>query len=55
MQDQLVVPSDTAAFVAHEKRLGVQVTFETIEIADHGTVAYLALPALNRWLDNLKV
>lgn len=55
MQDQLVVPSDTEAFVDHEKRLGVQVTFETVEIADHGTVAYLALPALNRWLDNLKV
>ncbi len=55
MADQLVVPRDTEAFVQHEKRLGVEVTFETIEIADHATVAYLALPALSRWLDNLGV
>jgi acetyl esterase/lipase len=51
MKDTLVHPGDTEAFVAHERSLGVEVTFEAIPIADHGTVAYLSLPALAEFLN----
>lgn len=51
LDDTLVLPEDTAAFVEHEKHLGIDVTYQTIDFANHGTVAYLALPALNAWLD----
>lgn len=51
--DQLVLPADTEEFVAHERSLGMQVSYHPIEHADHATVAYLALPALNGWLDSL--
>ncbi len=51
LKDQLVVPDDTKRFAAHERRLGIDVTYHQIGIADHATVAYLALPALARWLD----
>ena len=49
--DQLVIPADTAAFVAHEQALGIDVTFEQISFATHGTVAYLAIPGLMEFLD----
>ena len=51
LADQLVVPGDTADFVQHESRLGMDVTFEQIPFATHGTVAYLAVPGLMRFLD----
>lgn len=51
LADTLVVPSATEAFVAHETSLGIDVSFHPIHRADHGTVAYLALPALMAWLD----
>lgn len=49
--DKLVVPSATEQFVAHEKSLGMDVDFHLIGGADHGTIAYVALPALIEWLD----
>lgn len=51
LADTLVVPSATEDFVAHEKSLGIDVEFHPIAIADHGTIAYLALPGLLAWLD----
>lgn len=51
LADKLVVPSATEQFVAHERGLGMDVEFHEIGEADHGTVAYLALPALMAWLD----
>lgn len=51
--DELVLPADTEEFVAHERSLGMEVSYHPIAHADHATVAYLALPALDRWLDSL--
>jgi len=51
LDDTLVVPSATEAFVAHERALGIDVEFHPVRDADHGTIAYLALPALLEWLD----
>jgi pimeloyl-ACP methyl ester carboxylesterase len=51
LKDELVIPADTADFAAHETSLGMDVTFEPIPIATHGTVAYLAIPGLMEWLD----
>lgn len=51
LDDQLVVPNDTEEFAAHEAALGIAVTYHEIPFATHGTVAYLALPAMLRWLD----
>ena len=49
--DQLVVPGDTAAFAEHERAQGMDVTYVPIPLADHATVAYLAVPELLSWLD----
>lgn len=51
LQDELVVPKDTAAFAEHEAGLGIRVTYQEIPFATHGTVAYLAIPGLLQWLD----
>lgn len=51
LDDKLVVPAATEQFVAHEKSLGMDVDFHPIADADHGTIAYFALPALMDWLD----
>ena len=53
LDDKLVVPSDATAFAQHEADLGIDVTYHEIPFADHGTVAYLALPAMLRWLDEV--
>jgi len=53
LDDKLVVPSDTTEFAQHEADLGMDVTYHEIPFADHGTVAYLALPAMLRWLDEV--
>lgn len=47
--DELVRPNSTAAFVAHEKKLGTDVTYDAIPEATHGTVANKALPAVLRF------
>ena len=52
LRDELVVPADTEAFADLERGLGVDVTFHPIKLADHSTVAYLALPSLWEWLDS---
>jgi alpha-beta hydrolase superfamily lysophospholipase len=49
--DALVIPGDTRAFADRERALGIDVTFTEIPGADHGTIAYLALPSLVSWLD----
>ncbi|MFG6493298.1 alpha/beta fold hydrolase [Microbacterium sp. P03] len=51
LDDTLVVPADTQAFAQHEASLGIDVTYEPISSATHGTVAYLAVPALMEFLD----
>ncbi len=51
--DKLVVPQDTADFAHHEKSLGMDVTFHEVPWADHGTIAYLALPGMVAWLDRV--
>lgn len=53
LDDRLVVPADTAEFVAHEASLGMRVTYHEIPFADHGTVAYFAVPGLLQWLDRV--
>lgn len=54
-KDALVIPDDTRDFAEHEASLGIDVTFEPVPIATHGTIAYLALPGLLRWLDKVGV
>ena len=49
--DELVLPADTAAFVSHEESIGVDVHAVTVDGASHGTIAYEALPELERWLE----
>ncbi|WP_424464246.1 alpha/beta fold hydrolase [Pseudoclavibacter helvolus] len=49
--DELVVPTDTAAFVDHEESIGVDVHAVTVQGASHGTIAYESLPELERWLE----
>ncbi|ODT41897.1 MAG: lipase [Microbacterium sp. SCN 70-200] len=51
LDDTLVLPAATEAFAAHERSLGIDVSFHGIRGADHGTIAYFALPALMSWLD----
>ncbi|MFC8526099.1 alpha/beta fold hydrolase [Nocardia sp. NPDC057227] len=51
--DELVVPADTDAFVARERGLGMDVTYEQLPGASHATIAYLAIPALLTWLDRI--
>ena len=53
LDDQLVRPADTQRLVDRTEHLGMDVTYHEVEIADHGTIAYLAVPALNTWLDEL--
>ncbi|MDN3497009.1 alpha/beta fold hydrolase [Planococcus sp. APC 4015] len=53
LDDELVVPDDTADFARHEAALGMHVTYHEIPFATHGTVAYLALPGLMQWLDRV--
>ncbi|WP_243075555.1 hypothetical protein [Microbacterium sp. SS28] len=47
------MPSDTTDFVKHEASLGIRVTYERIPFATHATVAYLALPGMMLWLDDV--
>ncbi|WP_157524896.1 lipase family protein [Microbacterium yannicii] len=51
LDDELVVPRDTEQFARHEASLGMDVTYHEVSFATHGTIAYLALPAMLRWLD----
>ncbi|MBN9193223.1 alpha/beta fold hydrolase [Microbacterium sp.] len=51
LSDELVRPADTDRFVRHESAIGIHVTEERISFATHGTIAYLAVPAMIEWLD----
>lgn len=51
LSDELVRPSATDAFVAHEQGMGAAVTYDRIEGATHGTVANKAMPRVLEWLD----
>ncbi|WP_231917721.1 alpha/beta fold hydrolase [Microbacterium pygmaeum] len=53
LDDTLVIPDDTEKFAAHEASLGMDVTFHPISFADHGSIAYLAIPGLLAWLDRV--
>lgn len=53
--DRLVLPEDTRAFVERQRGLGMDVVYHEVEVADHATIAYLALPALGVWLDSLAI
>lgn len=53
LDDELVVPDDTEEFARREASLGIDVTYHEIPFATHATVAYLALPAMLRWLDGV--
>ena len=53
LRDALVVPEDTQGFVAGERALGIEVEYHEVGWADHGTIAYAALPALSAWLDRV--
>lgn len=51
LEDELVVPEDTADFAEREASQGIDVTYHEIPFANHGSVAYFAIPALLQWLD----
>ncbi|ANJ27306.1 alpha/beta fold hydrolase [Agromyces aureus] len=51
--DHLVLPADTEKFVDQIRSLGDDVTYEVVPLATHSTIAYLALPTLEGWLDSL--
>lgn len=53
LRDALVVPSATETFVAGEQALGMDVTLHEVSWADHGSIAYAALPAFSDWLDQV--
>lgn len=53
LEDELVVPGDTEDFAEHEASLGIDVTYQEIPFATHGTVAYFAIPGLMQWLDRV--
>ncbi|MGY1745933.1 alpha/beta fold hydrolase [Blastococcus sp. SYSU D00695] len=54
-RDELVLPADTDAFVQTARRTGDRVDLHVVGHATHATIAYLALPALDRWLDEQRV
>lgn len=53
LEDELVIPDDTKEFAEHEASLGMRVTYHEIPFADHGSVAYFALPGMLQWLDRV--
>lgn len=55
LDDQLVRPADTEEYVEHAKSLGMDVTYRTVSIATHGTIAYLGLFDLAEFLDRVGV
>lgn len=51
LKDELVIPDDTREVALQLEKLGMDVTYHPINIADHSTVAYLSLFALDDWLN----
>ena len=50
-----MIPDDTKDFAEHEASIGIDVTYHPVPIATHGTIAYLAIPGLARWLDEVGI
>lgn len=55
LDDQLVKPADTEKYVASAEAMGMDVTYRTVSIATHGTIAYLGLIDLVEFLDRVGV
>ncbi|MCW3494463.1 lipase family protein [Microbacterium sp. SSM24] len=55
LDDELVRPADTEVYVEHAKSLGMDVTYRTVRVATHGTIAYLGLFDLVEFLDRAGV
>lgn len=53
LKDELVRPADTQDYVTHAQSLGMDVTYRTVSIATHATIAYLGLLDLVEFLDNV--
>ena len=53
LKDELVRPADTEGYVALAQSLGMDVTYRTVDVATHGTIAYLGLADLAGFLDTL--
>lgn len=51
LSDELVRPADTQGYVARAESLGIDVTYRTVSVATHGTIAYLGLIDLVEFLD----
>lgn len=51
LDDTLIHPAETQQFVDRERAMGMDVTYHPVEGADHGTIAYLSVPALSAFLD----
>lgn len=55
LKDELVRPADTQQFVDNAKSAGMDVTYKTVGIATHSTVAYLGLFDLVAFLNKVGV
>lgn len=55
LRDELVRPADTEGYVAAAESLGMNVTYRTVDIATHSTIAYLGLLDLVHFLDRVGV
>lgn len=53
LSDELVRPADTRGYVARAESLGIDVTYRTVSVATHGTIAYLGLIDLVEFLDRV--
>lgn len=55
LDDELVRPADTEGYVTLARSLGMDVTYDTVAIATHSTIAYLGLPDLIEFLDRVGI
>jgi alpha-beta hydrolase superfamily lysophospholipase len=53
LADTLIEHTETEQFVEHERSMGMDVTYHPVAVADHGTIAYLSVPALAGFLDDI--
>ena len=53
LQDELVRPADTERYVTLARSLGIDVTYRTVTVATHATIAYLGLADLIDFLDHV--
>lgn len=55
LKDQLVLPADTEGYVEHAQSLGMNVSYRTVPLATHATIAYLGLIDLMEFLDRVGI